>query len=125
LREARRVPLLAGAVGEVVPNWSIVARRIREEATDTWDDKVAVDRFIGKGGTFVRGTGRISGPGHVSVDGVDYAASRIVVATGSRAVIPPIPGLADIPYWTNRELVEARALPGSIVVLGGGGSVVS
>ncbi len=120
LREARRVPRLAGAVGDVVPDWSIVARRIREEATDTWNDKVAVDRFTGKGGTFVRGTGRISGPGRVTVDGVDYEVGRIVVATGSRAVIPPIPGLADAPYWTNRDLVETPTLPGSVVVLGGG-----
>ncbi len=62
LQEARRVPLLAGSVGEVVPDWSIVAQRIRQEATDTWDDTVAVDRFTGKGGTFVRGTGSSSPP---------------------------------------------------------------
>lgn len=120
LQEARRVPLLAGFVGEVVPDWSIVANRIRQEATDTWDDKVAVDRFTGKGGTFVRGTGRITRPGHVSVGGVDHKVDRIVVATGTTAAIPPIPGLGDVPYWTNRDLVETETLPASIIVLGGG-----
>ena len=45
LAEARRVDGLAGSVGEVTPDWSVVAKRIREEATDNWDDKVAVGRL--------------------------------------------------------------------------------
>src|SRR4051794_14995561 len=45
LAEARRVESLAGSVGQVTPDWSVVARRIRDEATDDWDDKVAVDRL--------------------------------------------------------------------------------
>ncbi len=49
LAEARRVDGLAGSVGQVTPDWSVVARRIREEATDNWDDQVAVDRLTGKG----------------------------------------------------------------------------
>ncbi len=66
LAEARRVPGMAGRT-EVIPDYAPVARRIREEATDTWDDTVAVDRFAGKGGRFVRGAGRLSGPGRVAV----------------------------------------------------------
>jgi pyruvate/2-oxoglutarate dehydrogenase complex dihydrolipoamide dehydrogenase (E3) component len=121
LTEARRVPALAGRVGAVEPDWGPVATRIRLEATDTWDDTVAVDRFTGKGGVFVRGTGTIVAPGELEVDGVRYGARRgIVVATGSSAAIPPIPGLSDVAYWTNRHLVEATELPASIVVLGGG-----
>lgn len=121
LAEARRVPLLAGRVGEVVPDWAPVAARIRAEATDTWDDKVAVDRFTGKGGEFVRGTGRVISPTVVAVDGIRYSVRRgIVVATGTKAVIPPIPGLAEVDYWTNRHLVEATELPRSLIVLGGG-----
>ena len=46
----------------VHPDWAPVARRIRAEATDDWDDTVAVDRFTGKGGRLVRGHGRIGGP---------------------------------------------------------------
>ena len=49
LAEALRIPGLAGS-STAEPDWAPVARRIREEATDTWDDKVAVDRFVGKGG---------------------------------------------------------------------------
>jgi len=121
LAEARRVPGLAGSVGEVRPDWSAVARRIREEATDDWDDQVAVDRFVGKGGTFLRGTGRMTGVGKVEVDGTLHAATRgIVVATGSRPAVPPIDGLDQVPYWTNHEAIEATDLPRSLVVLGGG-----
>lgn len=49
----------------------------------------------------------------------------IVVATGTRAVIPTIPGLGRVPYWTNREAVEAKELPSSLIVLGGARSVSS
>lgn len=121
LAEARRVSALAGDVGDVRPDWSVVARRIRAEATDSWDDAVAAERFTGKGGTLVRGSGRIVGPGRVEVSGTLYAARRgIVVASGSRPVIPPIDGLADIDVWTNHEAVEAESLPESLVILGGG-----
>jgi pyruvate/2-oxoglutarate dehydrogenase complex dihydrolipoamide dehydrogenase (E3) component len=120
LAEARRIPGLAGA-STVTPDWSPVAKRIRDEATDNWNDKVAVDRFEGKGGRFVRGTGRIVGAGQVQVGELTYAATRaLVIATGTKAVIPPVEGLAGTPYWTNREAVEAAALPESLVVLGGG-----
>ncbi|MGW4941228.1 dihydrolipoyl dehydrogenase family protein [Actinoplanes sp. NPDC004185] len=120
LAEARRIPGLAGT-SQVTPDWAPVARRIREQATDTWDDKVAVDRFTGKGGHFVRGRATITGPGRVRVDEQEWVASRgIVVATGTTAVIPPIEGLAGTPYWTNREAVEAETLPDTLLVLGGG-----
>ncbi|HSO68583.1 MAG TPA: NAD(P)/FAD-dependent oxidoreductase [Arachnia sp.] len=121
LAEARRVPDFAGSTGEVRSDWSVVARRIREEATDSWDDRVAVERFTGKGGTFVRGTGRLTGPGRIDVDGVRFALTRgVIVATGASASIPPIEGLDSVPFWTNRDVVEAEELPSSIVVLGGG-----
>src|SRR5262245_64602819 len=54
LAEARRVKGLAGRA-DVHPDWTPVARRIRDEATDNWNDAVAVRRFEGKGGRFVRG----------------------------------------------------------------------
>jgi pyruvate/2-oxoglutarate dehydrogenase complex dihydrolipoamide dehydrogenase (E3) component len=66
-----------------------VARRIRDEATDTWDDKVAVDRFLGKGGRFVRGRATVAGPGRVKVEEQGYAASRaLVIAAGTIAPVP-------------------------------------
>jgi pyruvate/2-oxoglutarate dehydrogenase complex dihydrolipoamide dehydrogenase (E3) component len=120
LAEARRIGGLAGSA-QVQPDWAPVARRIREEATDNWDDTVAVDRFTGKGGRFVRGRATLVGPGQVKIDDQVYAASRaVVVATGTTAVIPPIDGLTDTPYWTNRQAVEVEELPASLIVLGGG-----
>ncbi len=120
LAEARRVELLAGDAS-VTADFAPVAARIRAEATDDWDDQVAVDRFVGAGGTFVRGRGRLDGPGKVVVGDDTYTARRaVVVATGTRAVVPPIPGLADTPFWTNREAISAETAPESLIVLGGG-----
>jgi pyruvate/2-oxoglutarate dehydrogenase complex dihydrolipoamide dehydrogenase (E3) component len=120
LAETRRVSRLAGDA-QASPDWAPVAKRIREEATDDWDDKVAVDRFTGKGGHFVRGYGTVVGPGLVAAGDAVFRASRgIVLATGTAASIPPIDGLAGTPYWTNREAVECETLPESLVVLGGG-----
>jgi len=110
LAEAGRVDGLAG-MAAVTPDWGPIAKRIRDEATDTWDDTVAVDRFVGKGGTFVRGRGVITGPNTVEVNGEAYVASRgIVVATGTLAAVPP----------TNHEIIETEVLPRSLIVLGGG-----
>ncbi|MGW1056575.1 dihydrolipoyl dehydrogenase family protein [Micromonospora rubida] len=118
--EARRVNEFAGAA-QVQPDWAPVAKRIRAEATDTWDDRVAVERFTGKGGRFVRGSGRLDGPGRVRVgDQVFQARHGIVLGTGTRPSVPPIAGLADTPYWTNHQAVEVEELPGSLLVLGGG-----
>ncbi len=120
LAETGRVEGLAGTA-TANPDWRLVAQRIREQATDNWDDTVAVDRFVGKGGTFVRGYATITGPKTVEADGSAYRARRgVIVATGTRAAVPPIPGLADTPYWTNHEIVEAKDLPDSLIVLGGG-----
>jgi pyruvate/2-oxoglutarate dehydrogenase complex dihydrolipoamide dehydrogenase (E3) component len=120
IAEVHRVPDLAGTA-DVTPNWAKVATRIREEATDNWDDTVAVERFEKKGGRLVRGTGRLTGRSSVEVDGTEYTAARaLVIATGTEPLIPPIDGLTDVDYWTNREAIEAEEPPSSLVVLGGG-----
>ena len=120
LAEARRIPGIAGKA-EVVPDWAPVAARIRAEATDTWDDTVAVERFEGKGGRFIRGHGTLTGPMTVEVNGESAVATKaVVLATGTSASVPPIPGLSETPYWTNRHAVEVEDLPESMIVLGGG-----
>jgi len=120
IAETRRVPGVAGE-STVQPDWAPVARRIRDEATDNWDDRAAVERFEGKGGRFIRGGGRLAGPGRVAVGDRTVEARRaIVIGTGSSAVVPPIPGLAAVDYWTNRGFIEAATLPASLLVLGGG-----
>jgi pyruvate/2-oxoglutarate dehydrogenase complex dihydrolipoamide dehydrogenase (E3) component len=120
LAEGRRIPGLAGA-SAVSPDWTPVAHRIRAEATDSWDDTVAADRFTDAGGTLFRGHGAISAPGQVTV-GADVLTARrgLVINCGSAPHIPPLPGLAGTPYWTNREAVETETVPASMIVLGGG-----
>jgi pyruvate/2-oxoglutarate dehydrogenase complex dihydrolipoamide dehydrogenase (E3) component len=125
LTEGRRIPGMAGS-STVDPDWAPVARRIRQ-ATNTWDDQVAVDRFEGKGGRFRRGHGRLVGPGRVAVAGLKghgnveiEVAKAVVLASGTKAVIPPIPGLEGSGYWTNRDAIETEEVPRSLLVLGGG-----
>ena len=131
LAEGRRVNEMSGQA-RIDPDWAPVARRIRDEATDTWDDKVAADRFTGKGGILVRGHGRITRPGEVRVTPpgaagepasetqVLRARRGIVIGAGTAPAVPPIPGLAGTPFWTNHEAIETQRVPGSLVVLGGG-----
>jgi pyruvate/2-oxoglutarate dehydrogenase complex dihydrolipoamide dehydrogenase (E3) component len=127
LAEGHRIPGMAGS-SQVSADWAPVAERIRKEATDNWDDKVAADRFADKGGTLARGQGRITAPGEVTVfpsEGhgqpkVFRARRGIVINTGTEPAIPPIDGLAATPYWTNRDAMKAEEVPASMVVLGGG-----
>ena len=120
LQEARRVEGVAGHV-EVTPDWAPVAARIRAEVTGDWDDSFAVARFEGKGGRFVRGYGRLTGPRTVTVGEQSFTARRgVVIATGSKPAIPPIPGLADIDYWVTHDAIQVEKLPESLIVLGGG-----
>ena len=120
LREGARIGQLAGT-GRIEPSWEPVHRRIRDEATDDWDDTVAVKRLEGAGATFVRGRGAITAPGQVTVAGTTYAARKgIVLNTGTTPSAPPIEGLDAVDYWTNRDVVRLPELPGSIIVIGGG-----
>jgi len=81
LAEARRVAVLAGAA-EVQPDFAPVAHRIRAEATDGWDDTVAVERLEKAGGRFLRGTAVLEGAGRVRVTG----PGEIATASGRDSV---------------------------------------
>jgi pyruvate/2-oxoglutarate dehydrogenase complex dihydrolipoamide dehydrogenase (E3) component len=134
LAETERVGALAGQAS-AQPDFARVHKRIRDEATDDWDDRVAVERFEGKGGTFRRGAGRLLGRDdagrlRVAAGGEEAVGERVVIATGTAPAMPPVDGLAELrgngsagvdgPVWTNREAVKARTAPPSLVVLGGG-----
>ncbi len=120
LQEARRIDGVAGHA-EVTPDWAPIAARIRAEATGDWDDSIAVARFEGKGGRFVHGRGRLVDPRTVAVGDETFTATRgIVIATGSRPFIPPIPGLADVDYWPTHDAIAVERLPESLIILGGG-----
>ena len=120
LQEGRRIPDLGGA-STVEPDWTPVHARIRDEATTDWDDKIAVDRLEDAGVTFVRGPARLTGPREVAVNGATFIASKgVVLNTGTEPSAPPIEGLADTPFWTNRDALRTAEIPGSLIVVGGG-----
>ncbi|HEY3738158.1 MAG TPA: NAD(P)/FAD-dependent oxidoreductase [Jatrophihabitans sp.] len=130
LAEARRVEGLAGT-STVTPDLGPVATRIRDEATDNWDDAVAVKRLEDLGATVVRGSGVLRGRNttgalHVEVGDRTYSAPTVVLSTGTAPAIPPVPGLRELHagrpdgIWTNREAVKATGAPASLIVLGGG-----
>lgn len=80
----------------------------------------SVERFEGLGVTVLKGHARFAGPRELVVNDQRIHARRVVVATGSRAAIPPIPGLDRTPYLTNESLFDVRELPEHLIVIGGG-----
>jgi pyruvate/2-oxoglutarate dehydrogenase complex dihydrolipoamide dehydrogenase (E3) component len=69
----------------------------------------------------IRGSGRLAGPGVVEVGGRRFTAESVVLATGSDPVIPPVPGLRELPgIWTSREVTGMKTVPRHLMVLGGG-----
>jgi pyruvate/2-oxoglutarate dehydrogenase complex dihydrolipoamide dehydrogenase (E3) component len=73
-----------------------------------------------KGIDLHRGDAKITGPGQVQIGDTAIETERLVIATGSAPIIPPVDGLADADYWTNREGTALEELPESVIVLGGG-----
>ena len=124
--EAGRAAELAGEV-TIRSSWAPVAERVAVQATDHWDDRVAVERLEKAGATVLHGVARLDGVRRVVVtppDGSEpqaFEARRgVVLNPGTRPATPPVEGLADTPYWTNRDAVRVTELPGSLVVIGGG-----
>ena len=119
LAAARRVPGAREAVSGTLDVAAALA--FRDSVTAGWDDAGQVAWLDDRGITLIRGMGRIAGPGVVEVDGRRLATERIVLATGSSPVIPPVDGLRDLPgLWTNREITSMTEIPRDLIVLGGG-----
>jgi pyruvate/2-oxoglutarate dehydrogenase complex dihydrolipoamide dehydrogenase (E3) component len=77
-------------------------------------------RFEGLGVKVIRAEAKFTGPDEVEAGGEAITARRFVVATGSTAAVPPIPGLTDAPYLTNETIFENTVLPEHLLVIGGG-----
>ena len=119
LAEARRVPGAAQAVTGELDVGAVLARR--DQIIGGLNDAGQVPWLEDHGVTLIRGHGRLDGERRVRV-GEDVLVARraVVVATGSTAALPPIPGLAEARPWTNREATTASTIPGRLLVLGGG-----
>lgn len=80
----------------------------------------SVERFEKLGVKVVSNAAKFIDAKSVEAGGVTYRAKRIVIATGSRAAVPAIPGLADVAYLTNETIFENTVLPEHLVIIGGG-----
>mgnify|MGYP001627755934 CR=1 FL=1 len=80
----------------------------------------SVERFEGLGVRVIRGFAQFSGPQTVTVNGETLTARRVVVASGSRPFVPPVPGLDDLDYLTNETVFNLRDQPEHLLILGGG-----
>jgi pyruvate/2-oxoglutarate dehydrogenase complex dihydrolipoamide dehydrogenase (E3) component len=115
------------AAGGDYPWEKASARRdwmINREGIDYPDDHSHRSALDEAGATTFRGVAQVAGPGRVQVKSDDgeqeLQAGAILVAVGSSSRIPDIPGLDEVPLWTNREATSTRELPESLLILGGG-----
>ncbi len=85
------------------------------------DDRHGVESWLQNmdGCTLLRGHARFTGPKTLSVDGRIIEADKIFLNVGGRAVVPDIPGLADIDYLTNVGILELDSVPEHLVIIGG------
>jgi pyruvate/2-oxoglutarate dehydrogenase complex dihydrolipoamide dehydrogenase (E3) component len=119
LREVARVPGAAQAVTGELDVHAVLARR--DQIINNLNDSNQVPWLSTRNVELVRGEARLDGEQRVLVgDEVLVARDAVVIAVGTGALIPPIPGLADARAWSNREVTTAREVPARLVVLGGG-----
>ncbi|MET8838822.1 NAD(P)/FAD-dependent oxidoreductase [Streptomyces rubiginosohelvolus] len=122
--DARRVPGLSAAVQGPLDVGAVLAKR--DEETSHWKDDGQVAWLEGVGADVYRGTGRLTGPREVTVtapDGTEHrltARHAVAVSTGTRAVVPALPGIEEARPWTSREATSAKEAPARLVVVGGG-----
>jgi pyruvate/2-oxoglutarate dehydrogenase complex dihydrolipoamide dehydrogenase (E3) component len=123
LAAARRVPGAAAAVTGTMDAAATLAKR--DEATSGWDDQGQLPWLADRKIELVRGPARLTGERTVEVTTPDgarrlVAERAVVLATGTSAAIPPVPGLAELRPWDNRTATAATRVPERLLVLGGG-----
>jgi pyruvate/2-oxoglutarate dehydrogenase complex dihydrolipoamide dehydrogenase (E3) component len=119
LQAAREAPGAREAVsGDVRPEGAF---EWRDFMVSGYEDGAKAEYLESQGIEVLRGAARLAGAGRVEVDGKDYSAEHVVIATGSDAVIPPVPGLHELDgVWTNREATALTEVPRRLLIVGGG-----
>lgn len=119
LAETRRIPGAREAVTGDLDADAVLSRR--DEVIHGLDDTVQLPWLEQRGVTVLRGHARLAGERRLELnESVIEARRAVVLATGSEAALPPIPGLVDAQPWTNRVATTASAVPDRLIVLGGG-----
>lgn len=122
--DARKVPGLRQAVQGPLDASAVLAHR--DYYTSDWKDDGQVAWVEGIGADLYRGQGRLDGPRRVTVTAADgtervlTARHAVAVCTGTDAVVPHLPGIDEVRPWTSREATSAKAVPGRLIVVGGG-----
>jgi len=120
LAEAGRARSLAASKVEWDLDFPKVSKRVLWMARDLDDTRPAA-ALEATGAKLIRGVGKVVDLRTVEVEGSQYVATKaLVIANGGTAAIPPIPGLDQVEYWTNRQAAIPREHPATLVVLGGG-----
>jgi len=120
LAEAGRARNLAASRVEWDLDFPKVSKRVLWMARDLDDTRPAA-ALEATGAKLIRGEGKVVDLRTVEVEGGQYVATKaLVIANGGTAAIPPIPGLDQVEYWTNRQAAAPRERPDSLIVLGGG-----
>ena len=120
LAEAGRARSLAASKVEWDLDFPKVSKRVLWMARDLDDTRPAA-ALEATGAKLIRGAGKVVDLRTVEVEGGQYVATKaLVIANGGTAAIPPIPGLDQVEYWTNRQAAIPREHPATLVVLGGG-----
>lgn len=124
LRAARSVPGAAEAITGEIDVEAVLGRRTK--FTSDWDDSGQVEWLESADIPLLRGHGRLSGEREVTVTNSEgevhvlTARQAVVMATGSSAKVPDIPGLRETKPWTSREATSVRTIPQSLAIIGGG-----
>ena len=116
---ARRAPLFGVDTGPPVVDFARVHEHVHGviEAIAPND---SVERFEGLGVTVINEVARFTGPRTIQAGDAEINARRIVIATGSSAAVPPIPGLETVPFMTNETVFDRTVAPAHLIVIGGG-----
>lgn len=119
LAEVGRVPGAAEAVTGQLDVAAVLRRR--DAIVGDLDDSGQLPWLQSRGIDLIRGHGRLDGERRVRVGAKVYEARRaVVIAVGSAAALPPVPGLANAAPWTNRQITTTRQIPERLIILGGG-----